>query len=140
MNVVLAIVLPAALILWGVGAANHIHWFGLVFAMGLMGLAIAMGSHLGVSYCIDTYKDFGADAVASIICIRNTLGFAFSYGVTPWVLNMGYQNSFLLGAGAAVLQVSLFLIFIKWGPAIRAASAERYRNEVERAERLGIAH
>ncbi|KAF2653659.1 putative MFS transporter [Lophiostoma macrostomum CBS 122681] len=140
LNLVLVVALPASLILWGVGAAHHVHWFGLVFAMGLTGLVIAMGAHLSLSYCIDTYKDFGADAVTAAICIRNTLGFAISYGVTPWVENMGYQNAFLVAAAASVLQVLTFLIFIKWGPAMRAASADRYRNEVSRAVRLGIAH
>jgi MFS family permease len=28
-----SIIIPFALILWGVGAAHHIHWFGLTFAM-----------------------------------------------------------------------------------------------------------
>ncbi|KAH6628974.1 serine/threonine kinase 16 [Boeremia exigua] len=140
LNLILALILPFSLILWGVGAANHIHWFGLVFAMGLTGLVVALGAHLSLSYCIDTYKDFGADAVVSVMCIRNTMGFAISYAVTPWVTNMGLQNAFLVAAFAGLAQVLTFLVFIKWGKAIRSSSAAQYRAEIERAERLGIAH
>lgn len=140
LNLILALVLPFSLLLWGVGAANHINWFGLVFAMGLTGIVVALGAHLSISYCIDTYKDFGADAIVSVMCIRNTMGFGISYAVTPWVTNMGFQNAFLVAAFVGLAQVLTFLIFIKWGKAIRISSAQQYRNEVERAERLGIAH
>lgn len=140
LNLILAVVVPFSLLLWGLGAAHGVHWFGLAFAMGLTGCSVAMGAHLSLSYCIDTYKDFGADAVVAVMCIRNTMGFAMGYGVTPWVLDMGYQNAFLVGAFVGMAQVLTCLIFIKWGPRIRAASADRYRAEVEKAVKLGIAH
>lgn len=35
--ILMAILMPAALILWGVGAANHIHWFGLIAGTFLIG-------------------------------------------------------------------------------------------------------
>lgn len=140
LNLILALILPFSLLLWGVGAAHHIYWFGLVFAMGLTGVVVALSAHLSLSYCIDTYKDFGADAVVSVMCIRNTMGFGISYAVTPWVTNMGFQNAFLVAAFAGLAQVMTFLIFIKWGKAIRASSAAQYRAEIQRAELLGIAH
>ncbi|KAJ9501954.1 hypothetical protein H2202_002916 [Exophiala xenobiotica] len=137
---ILVAVVPWSLIQWGVGAAHGIHWFGLVFAMGVTGVACSVGAQLAISYCIDTYKDLGADAIVSVICIRNTMSFAIGYGVTPWVVNLGYQNAFLVAAFAGLAQVLTFLIFINWGSRMRAASAERYREEVQRAEELGIAH
>lgn len=140
LNLILAVVVPFSLLLWGLGARYQIHWFGLVFAMGLTGIAVAMGAHLSISYCIDTYKDFGADVVVSTIVIRNTMGFAMGYAVTPWITNMGYQNAFITAAIAGMVQVLLCLVFIRWGRQIREHSAVRYHNEVAHAERLGIAH
>ncbi|KAK4945756.1 hypothetical protein LTR10_015104 [Elasticomyces elasticus] len=137
---ILALVVPFSLILWGVGAAHGIHWFGLVFAMAVTGVSVSIGAQLALSYCIDTYKDLGADAIVSVVCIRNTMSFAIGYGVTPWVVNMGYQNAFLVAAFAGLAQVLTFLIFMKWGPRLRAASAERYRKEVERAMKIGYSH
>jgi prolipoprotein diacylglyceryltransferase len=77
---VLLVLTPAGLILWGVGAAHEIHWFGLVFAMGIMAATITIGCQLPVSYCIDSYKDLSGDAMVTVILIRNTMSFAVSYG------------------------------------------------------------
>ncbi|CAH0024518.1 unnamed protein product [Clonostachys rhizophaga] len=140
MNAIMVVLLPGSLLLWGLGAEHGIHWFGLVLAMGLIGCCIAMGAHLSLSYCIDTYTDFGADAVVATMCIRNTMGFAIGYGITPWTENLGYQNAFLVAAAAGLLQVLTFLIMVKWGPQIRERSTDRYRRDVDRAIELGITH
>lgn len=78
--VVPLLVVPSGLILWGVGAAYHVHWFGLVFAMYMLATCIAVGCQLPVSYCIDSYKDLGADAIVTVIIVRNTMSFAIGYG------------------------------------------------------------
>lgn len=140
LNIIMAVLLPGSLLLWGLGAEHGIHWVGLVFAMGLIGCCIAMGAHLSLSYCIDTYTDFGADAVVATMCIRNTMGFAIGYGITPWTEDLGYQNAFLIAAAAGLLQVLTFLIMVKWGPQIRERSTDRYRRDVDRATELGITH
>lgn len=76
-------IIPSALILWGVGAAHHIHWFGLVFAMGAIAASNAVAIQLSVSYCIDSYKDLSGEAMVTVILIRNTMSFAVGYGITP---------------------------------------------------------
>lgn len=81
----LMVIIPAGLILWGVGAAHGVHWFGPVFAMGMLGASITIGCQLPIAYCIDAYKDLDADAMVTVICIRNTMSFAIGYGcvLTP---------------------------------------------------------
>lgn len=74
------LLIPGALLLWGIGAARGVHWFGLVFAMGVFGAGINIGVVIPLSYCIDCYKDLGADALVTVILIRNTMSFAVSYG------------------------------------------------------------
>lgn len=71
---------PAGLILWGVGAAHGIHWFGLVFAMGLIAVTNSLGIQISLSYCIDSYRELGGEAVVTVILIRNTMSFAIGYG------------------------------------------------------------
>lgn len=74
------IVVPGSLILWGVGAAQQVHWFGLIFAMALLAFSVTMGVSLSVNYMIDSYHDISGDAIVTVIIVRNTMSFAISYG------------------------------------------------------------
>ena len=51
------VTIPASLILWGVGAAHHVHWFGLIVAMGTLAGSTVFGITLSVDYLIDTYHE-----------------------------------------------------------------------------------
>lgn len=48
--------------------------------MFMLAACIAAGCQLPVSYCIDSYKDLGADAIVTVIIVRNTMSFAIGYG------------------------------------------------------------
>jgi len=134
------ILVPGGLILWGVGAAHHVQWFGLVFAMGVIAATNTIGVQVSVSYCIDSYKDLSGEAMVTVILIRNTMSFAIGYGVTPWVTNMGYQNAFILAAFAGLAQVCTFFAVVRWGKGWRASSKDRYYRYVKESEVLGVNH
>ena len=68
------------LILWGVGAAHHVQWFGLIFALGLLAFSNTVGAQLSISYCIDSYRELSGEAIVTVILIRNTMSFAVGYG------------------------------------------------------------
>lgn len=133
-----ALFIPASLILWGVGAAHHIHWFGLIVAMFLIAITNSIGVQLSVSYAVDSYKDLSGEAMVTVILIRNTMSFAIGYGVTPWIDGMGLQNAFLTAAGVGLAQVATFLIVVKYGKKWRIASRARYWRFVEESIRLGV--
>lgn len=78
--------IPGALILWGVGAAQAIHWIGLVFAMGVIAFTNTLGIQISVSYCIDSYRELSGEAMVTVILIRNTMSFAIGYGSVHMVL------------------------------------------------------
>ncbi|KAF5962708.1 transporter protein HOL1 [Fusarium bulbicola] len=137
---VLALVVPGALILWGVGAAHHIHWSGLLIAMGMLGAAITAGCQIPLSYCIDCYTELGSDSIVTIILIRNTMSFAIGYGVTPWVTGMGYQNDFLVAGFVAMAQFSLALVFIKYGKQLRRNSTASYFKYLKQVKNDGLIH
>ncbi|KIW11188.1 hypothetical protein PV08_10488 [Exophiala spinifera] len=136
----LLILIPGGFLIWGIGAAHHIHWFGLVFAMGMLGCAITIGCQLPISYCIDSYKDMSGDAIVTVILIRNTMSFAVSYGVTPWMEGMGYQNAFILAAFVAMAQICLVFLFIKFGKGLRKTSVPRYWKYVNQLMAEGLVH
>ncbi|KAB8300340.1 hypothetical protein EYC80_000527 [Monilinia laxa] len=134
------ILIPGSLLLWGVGAAHHVHWFGLIFAMFLIASSNCIGIQLSVSYCIDSYKDLSGEAMVTVIIIRNTMSFAIGYGITPWVTDMGYQNAFIVAAFAGLAQVLTFFAAVKWGKSWRNNTKGRYYNYVKENEKLGLTH
>ncbi|KAF2826812.1 MFS general substrate transporter, partial [Ophiobolus disseminans] len=120
------IMVPGSLLLWGVGAAHEIHWFGLVFAMGCLAFTSTVGVTLSVNYMIDSYHDISGDAIVAVILIRNTMSFAVNYGITPWLTNLGYQNCFLSAAFVGLAASSVFLVMIKFGKPLRVRSSGKY--------------
>ncbi|EXJ91478.1 hypothetical protein A1O3_00026 [Capronia epimyces CBS 606.96] len=132
--------IPLGLILWGVGAAHHVHWFGLVFAMGVIAYTNTIGLQLSISYSVDSYRDLAGETMITVIIIRNTMSFAIGYGLTPWVENMGYQNAFIVAAFAGLAQVLTPLIFIKYGKRLRVASTNTYLKYVKEITDAGLTH
>lgn len=121
-----AVLSCVGLIVWGVGAQHQIHWAGLAIGLGILTFSVVAGGSVALSYNIDCFKDISGDSTTSIIVIRNTLGFAISYGITPWYTNMGLQNCFIMAGFLSLACTLTFLIMIWKGKALRRRSAERY--------------
>lgn len=67
--VLCVVLVPGSLLLWGVGAAHGIHWFGLIFAMGSLAFTTTLGVTLSVNYMIDSYHDISGDAIVAVILV-----------------------------------------------------------------------
>ncbi|PVI01321.1 MFS general substrate transporter [Periconia macrospinosa] len=134
------VLIPFGLILWGVGAAHTVHWFGPVFAMGVIAMTNTIGVQLSVSYCIDSYRALSGEAIITVILVRNTMSFAIGYGITPWVTDMGLQNCFLTAAFVGLAQVCTVFVFIKYGKRLREMSVPKYSRYVEIMEQKGMVH
>ncbi|RDW81731.1 putative MFS transporter [Aspergillus mulundensis] len=125
------LLVPASLILWGVGAAHGIHWFGLLVAMCLLALTNTAGITLSVNYLVDSYRELSGDAMATVILVRNTMSFAMGYGITPWVEGLGYQDCFVSAAFVGLACSAVFLVMVRWGKGFRVRSRERYWKVVQ---------
>ncbi|KAH6887491.1 major facilitator superfamily protein [Thelonectria olida] len=127
-----AVLSCVGLIVWGVGAQHNIHWAGLAIGLGILTFGCVTGGSIALSYNIDCFKDISGDSTTSIIIIRNTLGFAISYGITPWYTNMGLQDCFIMAGFLSLGCTSTFLLMIWKGKALRKHSAERYWRYAEK--------
>ncbi|GFF38485.1 uncharacterized MFS-type transporter C1271.10c [Aspergillus udagawae] len=134
------ILVPGSLLLWGVGAAHEVHWFGLLVAICLLALANTCGITLSVNYLVDSYMELSGDAMASVILVRNTMSFAMGYGITPWLENLGYQNCFVSAAFIGMAISAVFLVMIKWGKTFRARSRDKYWSIVRENQARGMGH
>ncbi|KAB8416411.1 hypothetical protein FH972_024930 [Carpinus fangiana] len=126
------LLIPFSLLLWGVGSAHGVHWFGLLVAMAMLAFNNTCGASLGVNYLVDCYREMSGDALTAVIIVRNTMSFAIGYGITPWVANMGRQNAFITAAFIGMAISLLFLVMIKWGKRIRTRSKDQYWQMVAR--------
>lgn len=120
------ILCPPALILWGVGASHGIHWFAIVFGMGLVKGLGTLTSISALNYVVDSYRDITSDSMVVVMLIRNTMSFCISYGITPWFMNEGLTRCFAEAAGLAFGCCATMFIFVIWGKRIREMSAEGY--------------
>ncbi|GIC92654.1 putative MFS transporter [Aspergillus udagawae] len=134
------ILVPGSLLLWGVGAAHEVHWFGLLVAMCLLALANTCGITLSVNYLVDSYMELSGNAMASVILVRNTMSFAMGYGITPWLEDLGYQNCFVSAAFIGMAISAVFLVMIKWGKTFRARSRDKYWSIVRENQARGMGH
>ncbi|KAM5346720.1 hypothetical protein ACJ41O_009725 [Fusarium nematophilum] len=123
---------PAGCLLYGVGASYHIHWFGVVFGLGLISITLPMGSNLAFTYILDSYKEVAGEGLVSAILIRNMMGFAFGYAVVPMIENLSLRYAFVLIAilGLALWCSAIVMIYV--GKPLRRSTAQSYWNLVER--------
>jgi len=57
--------------------------------MALLAFVNTCGCAFAVNYLVDCFREMSSDALVSVILIRNTMSFAISYGITPWLDNLG---------------------------------------------------
>lgn len=122
------IISAAGLITWGVGAYHDVHWVGLVFGLGMLTFGCVTGGSMAVSYNVDCFKEIAGETTVSIMLIRNTIGFGFSYAITPWWETQGLQNCFITAAMISIACTSTFLILTIYGKRIRRWSIPAYRH------------
>lgn len=121
----------AGLITWGVGAHHGVHWIGLVFGLGMLVFGLIVGGSIGISYAVDCFKEIGGESMASVMVIRNTIGFGFSYAITPWYTDMGLQDCFITAGFVSLACMATFLLMIWKGKTLRRLSAKTYWEYVE---------
>ncbi|KAL4872226.1 hypothetical protein BDV12DRAFT_183192 [Aspergillus spectabilis] len=134
------LLVPGSLLLWGVGAAHGVHWFGLLVAMCLLATTNTCGITLSVNYLVDSYRELSGGAMASVILVRNTMSFAIGYGITPWVEDLGYQNCFISAAFVGLACSAVFLFMANWGKTFRVRSQKKYWALVEENWEKGMGH
>ncbi|KAL9526779.1 hypothetical protein SMMN14_09514 [Sphaerulina musiva] len=134
------ILVPFAMLLYGLGVTYRVHWFALVFSQGALAVSNCLCVAGGIGYAISSYRELSGDMVTTLILIRNTLSFAVNYGITPWLNALGYRNTFIMVAVIGFAWNASLFIMVRIGPRLRASSAERYWKDVAKARAKGLGH
>ncbi|RFN48880.1 hypothetical protein FIE12Z_6935 [Fusarium flagelliforme] len=116
--VVVFFVSPAALILYGYSAGDHLHWFGLVFAVGMFQFGAFFYLTYTLAYAMDSYEAKIPEMLIAMNLGKQSISFAFGYKVIDWVQAYGFIKVFAgIFCGALTINnlfVFVFLIFGKW--------------------------
>jgi hypothetical protein len=82
---------------------------GLIIGLGMLTFGVVCGGSIALSYNVDCFKETAGDSMVTVIIVRNTLGFAFSYAINPWINTSGLQNCFVAVAMVALGCTGTFL-------------------------------
>ncbi|CAK7211766.1 hypothetical protein SCUCBS95973_001230 [Sporothrix curviconia] len=134
------IIIPASILLYGVGAAHGVHWISILIGNAALSAANTAAVPLSINYLVDTYRDMAGMAMTVVVIIRNTMYFAVSYGIQDWIDGMGLQNAYISCAFIGMAATAVFLPMIYYGKACRQRSAPAYRAMVDEAMRCGMVH
>jgi MFS family permease len=121
---------------WGVGAYYGIPWGILGVSMGVLGGSGIFSSTASVTYVTDCYHEMATEAMVVVMIIRNTMSFACSYGLTHWVVNLGYKRAFISSGFCLFGSMGTFIIMRYTGPYWRNRTKEAYWKLVEKQKRM----
>ena len=113
-------------LLWGIGAANNMHFMVLIIGIGMVMSCVVVGGSTALAYTIDCFKEISGESVILVQVIRNTMGFGFSYGITPWIESQGLVKTFVAVAALSIFCNLTFLALVFWGKKLRRMSAKKY--------------
>ncbi|KAF5598951.1 hypothetical protein FPCIR_2597 [Fusarium pseudocircinatum] len=131
--VVVIFVSPASLILYGYSAEKQLHWFGLVFAVGLFQFGAFFFLTYTLAYAMDSYEANVPEMLIAMNIGKQAISFGFGYEVINWIIKDGYVTVFA-GIFCSVLLVNnlavfVFLVFGKrlraWYPRTRLAKIHK---------------
>lgn len=129
-------VTSTGLVLWGVGASYGLHFMCLIVGLGMIGFGAACAGAISLSYGIDCFKEISGDSMVSVILIRNTLGFAFSYAISPWINTSGLRNTFIAVSLLCFATHMSCVLVVYVGKEGRRRSARRYWKTVHKASSI----
>ncbi|PYI16909.1 MFS transporter [Aspergillus violaceofuscus CBS 115571] len=110
---------PVALILYGVGINDRLHWMVPTLGLGLLNFAIVQATNATMVYVIDSYRPAVGEVTVSILAFKAAFGFLLSFYTNPWIDQSGYALAFGEMAIIAGVVVVFFVPFYFWGRPLR---------------------
>ncbi|VUC30657.1 unnamed protein product [Clonostachys rosea] len=133
-----AVMSSGGLLMWGLGASYNVHYMVLILGIGIVTFGVVCASAIALSYVVDCFKEIAGESFVSIMIVRNTIGFSFSYAITPWIEATGLRNCFISVAMISLVCTSSFLLMIRWGKSLRRFSAPKYWEFVAAEREMAI--
>lgn len=62
-----ALIIPAGILMFGIGLANGSPWIVLAIAYGIWGFGFVLATDVSLAYCTDCYQDIVGDALVGVM-------------------------------------------------------------------------
>ncbi|KAH9427273.1 hypothetical protein MCOR02_012179 [Pyricularia oryzae] len=134
------VLVPFALVLYGVAVTYHLHWFALATTQFALAITASFCIPGALGYAMSSYPELSSQLVTTCVLIRNTLSFAINYGITPWLNHNGYLAVYCIVGAIGLLWNASCFVMIRYGRRIREWTAPRYYRDVQRARAKGLGH
>ncbi|KIW99951.1 uncharacterized protein Z518_10879 [Rhinocladiella mackenziei CBS 650.93] len=115
---------PLALILYGVGIQNRLHWMVPTLGLGLLNFAITQATNVSLVYTVDAYRPVAGEVVTTQLAFKAAFGFLLSFYTNPWIQKSGYLDAFGAMAGISAAVLLGWIFFFVFGKRIRHASVK----------------
>ncbi|KAJ5826562.1 hypothetical protein N7447_003325 [Penicillium robsamsonii] len=106
-------IMCSGLVLYGAGAAHHLHWMGPVVGMAMIGSALPIAAEVTLGYASESYPSLAGEATTALVCIRN-------------IELSRLQNTFVTVGVLAFVVFYTGIFFIWRGKTCRRMGAKRY--------------
>ncbi|ODQ81894.1 hypothetical protein BABINDRAFT_160126 [Babjeviella inositovora NRRL Y-12698] len=95
----------------GFGWATEVHdkWIVPVIFFGILGFGCSLASTTAITYTVDSYKMFAAEALVTLNVTKNVLGFLFSLFTNSFIDRKGAKDAFVTFGGIQIF-ICLFAI------------------------------
>jgi MFS family permease len=113
---------PLALVLYGVGINNKLHWICPTIGLALINFSIVQATNVSLVYTIDSYRPVAGELVVTQMAFKSAFGFLLSFYTNTWVVESGYIRAYGAMAGISGALLLLFIPFYLFGHTIRAKS------------------
>lgn len=127
-------IMCGGLVLYGVGAAHHVHWMGPVVGMAMIGSGLPIAAEVTLGYASESYPSLAGEATTALVSIRNVIGAGMTFGIGPWIDRCGLQNTFVTVGVLAFVVFYSGIFFIWKGKACRRMGAKRYYQMVAKKQ------
>ncbi|RMZ77963.1 hypothetical protein DV738_g4158, partial [Chaetothyriales sp. CBS 135597] len=120
------IILPAGILMFGIGLAKGAPWPLLAVGYGVWGFGFSVAADISLAYCTDCYQDIVGDCLVGIVFSRNLFSVIVLFTITPWINGMGIQNLHILTAAIMFTVLCIPIVLLKYGKRARLWTRNSY--------------
>lgn len=106
-------------VLSGLTYHHKTHWAGPIAGFGVLSAGAQMGATLAISYSLDCHKEFSAEIMVTISCLKSGVAWIWTWCINNWVLSAGPLTVFMTLAAINLVIYMLAFIFHFYGKKIR---------------------